>query len=234
MIRVAIVDDEKAVMQEFEQYLNRFAEEEKVTFEISTFSDGAKLIGNYRPVWDLLLLDIEMPVMNGFLVAQQIRQMDAEVTIMFITNLTQYAIKGYEVDALDYVLKPVNYYAFAMKMKKALRKLEGKNQGFRMLKEGENVIKVALSKIYYIEVFDHRLCYHTASGDYTTTGSLAKLEKELSGQGFLRVHSGYLVNIRYVEGLTANMIRVKEKELPLSRLRHKEVMDAMLNYARGK
>ena len=79
---------------------------------ISVFTDGDEITEGYRPNYDIILMDIEMCFMNGMTAAQEIRKLDPEVVIIFITNMVQYAIQGYAVGALDYILKPVNYEEF--------------------------------------------------------------------------------------------------------------------------
>lgn len=235
MFRVAIVEDEAGAASQLQENLQRFSQENDIPVQVEIFPDGAKLVGEYRHVWDLLLLDIDMPVMNGLETARTIRETDPDVMIIFITNLAQYAIQGYEVDALDYVLKPVNYFALAMKLKRALRVLRASESGALMLRRGGDLTRMPLSRIYYVESFNHSLKYHTADGDLETTGAqtLASLEKELVPQGFVRCHNCYLANLRYVDGIHGNTLSVLGQELPISRNRRRDVMDAMLNYAKG-
>lgn len=109
MIRVAIVEDEEAVREQLLGYVQRYTRQYGTTFEVRTFSDGVEILEGYRPVYDLILLDVEMKHLDGMETAQRIRALDSDVMIVFITNMAQYAIKGYAVGALDYVLKPVPY-----------------------------------------------------------------------------------------------------------------------------
>lgn len=235
MFRVAIVEDEADAARQLQENLQRFGRENAIPVQVDLFSDGAKLVGEYRHAWDLLLMDIDMPVMNGLETARTIRETDPDVLIIFITNLAQYAIQGYEVDALDYILKPVNYFALAMKMKRALRVLRASDGGALMLRRNGDLLRMPLSRIYYVESFNHSLKYHTADGELATTGSqtLASLEKELVPQGFMRCHNCYLVNLRYVDGIRGNVLSVMGEELPISRNRRHDVMNAMLDYAKG-
>lgn len=235
MIRIAIVEDNVQAARRLQELVERFGKENRVEIQSTLFSDGAKLVGDYHPEWDLLLLDVDMPVMNGFETARSIRKTDPEVCIIFITNLAQYAIHGYEVQALDYLLKPVNYYALDMRLKRVLRLLRTRETEALMVKIDGDMVRVPLSHIYYIEIFDHNLHYHTVEGDITTGGStLSSLEKTLSSQGFVRCHNCYLVNVRYVDAVRGNTLQIMNRELPISRSRHRAVMDALLLYAKGE
>ena len=235
MLRIAIAEDESAFARQLEENLQRFAQENQIELQIDTFTDGTSLVEHYSVEWDLLLLDVDMPGMDGLSTARCVRERDADVLIMFITNLAQYAINGYEVDALDYVLKPVGYYALAMKLKKALRLLRSRSGRSIILSRDGNVVRLPLARLYYVEVYGHQLRYHTAEGELFQTGarSLGLMEKDLAGDGFARCHNGYLVNLRYVEAVTADGVRVAGDLLPLSRHRRKEFLQALLNETKG-
>ena len=235
MVRIAIVEDDLQAARQLQEQVEQFGAENKVETQITLFSDGAKLAGDYRPEWDLLFLDVDMPVMNGFETAKSIRETDPDVCLIFITNLAQYAIHGYDVGALDYLLKPVKYPALAMRLKRVLRLLRTRENEALILKTDGNMVRVPLSRIYYIEIFDHNLQYHTVEGVITTGGStLSSLEKSLIPQGFVRCHNCYLVNIRYIDRVHGNTLRVAERALPVSRNRRRAVIDALLSYAEGK
>lgn len=120
MIHVAIVEDEFSVAQQIENYAQKYLSEHGIQGETFCFSDGMALAEGYRPIWDIIFLDIEMPQLDGMSAAQYIRQKDPSVILIFITNMARYAIKGYEVGALDFVLKPVNYAQFSMKLRRAI------------------------------------------------------------------------------------------------------------------
>ena len=118
-MRVAIVEDELHTRKEIRKLLEKYADENGVSFQITEFADGDNITENYQGCYDLILMDVEMPFVDGMTAAGEIRKVDREVTIIFITNAPQYAIKGYKVGALDYILKPVSYYAFSESIKRS-------------------------------------------------------------------------------------------------------------------
>ena len=111
MIKIAIVEDEVLYADQLQEYLKKYEEEYRETFEISVFQDGDQIVHHYKAEYDVILMDVEMRFMDGMSAAEEIRKMDTEVVIIFITNMPQYAVRGYEVDALDYVLKPIAFCA---------------------------------------------------------------------------------------------------------------------------
>ena len=133
MIHIAVVEDDQNYADQIMSYLDRFAQENQLDIRTQCFRDGMEIAEGYTPVYDVILLDIEMPLLDGMSTAEHIRQKDPDVILIFITNLAQYAIRGYSVNALDYVLKPVGYAAFAMKLQKACRILAGRETRYVLL-----------------------------------------------------------------------------------------------------
>lgn len=124
MIRVALVEDEESSQRTLTEYLERFSQEINEKIHVSIFPDGAEIVEDYRGNYDIILMDILMRYMDGMEAASEIRKVDKEVVILFITSTPQYVMKGYTVDALDYVLKPVSYFAFSQRMQRALERMK--------------------------------------------------------------------------------------------------------------
>lgn len=235
-MRVAIVEDMDENIAVLQNYLERYGQEHHTAIQHSSFKDGMDFIAGYCPVWDLILLDIEMPLLNGMDTARQIRKADPDVLIIFITALTQYAIEGYSVRALDYVLKPVQYYAFAAKMDQVCEILSARQQKPLFVSSREGQVKLLPEQIFYVEVQDHTLCYHTKQQLLHTTGtqSLGKLAQELADSGFARCHQAYLVNLRYVTRYDRSTVVLGEETLPMSRTYYKNFVQSLLDYCAGE
>jgi DNA-binding LytR/AlgR family response regulator len=124
MINIAIVEDEDSYASQLTEYINKYEAESGSSFRITRFKDGDEITNGYKGQFDIILMDIEMKLMDGMTAAEEIRKLDQEVVIMFITNMTNYAIRGYQVDALDYVLKPVSYFAFSQKLGRAIARMK--------------------------------------------------------------------------------------------------------------
>ena len=223
---VAIVEDEVDDVKRLTGFLQRFEQEEGYTIQITVFSDGLAILDNYHSQYDLIVLDIEMPHMDGMATAKAIRQRDEEVLLIFITNLANYAIKGYEVNALDYILKPITYPAFLMKAYKAIGILKRRPQKFVLIPNEKGAFRVNVSDIIYIEVTDHLLTYHTRKNVYRSLGSLTEIEARFT-EIFVRINRSCLVNLNYVEGYTENEVTVAEENLTISRTRKKEFMEKL-------
>lgn len=129
MPRIAVVDDQPDMRQQLCSMIDQYSRENNCMLEVTAFSDGAQIITNYCKGFDIIFLDIEMPELGGMDAAERIRTVDPDVVLVFVTNMAQYAIRGYEVDALDFVLKPVNYYQFSTKLARALQRVQRRKGG---------------------------------------------------------------------------------------------------------
>ena len=123
MITIAIVEDEEAYAKQLTEYIEKYQQESGKRFKVIRFRDGDEIVEKYTGEYDIILIDIQMQFMDWMTAAEEIRKLDTKVVIMFITNMTNYAIRGYEVDAMDYVLKPVSYFAFARKLERAIGRI---------------------------------------------------------------------------------------------------------------
>lgn len=129
MFRIAIVEDQEETRECLNRFVRQYAKEQGIQVEISLIADGSEIAEHYAPGFDIIFMDVEMPRLDGFGAAEAIRAMDAEVVLVFVINMAQYAIRGYEVDALDYVLKPVNYYQFCTKLSRAIQRVQRRRGG---------------------------------------------------------------------------------------------------------
>ncbi len=229
MIYLAIVEDEDLYADQLIEYLKRFEKEIDEDFNIVRFRDGDEIVENYNGKYDIILMDIEMQFMDGMTAAENIRKLDNDVIIMFITNMTSYAIRGYEVNALDYVVKPVEYFSFCKKLERALSRVEKKVPSISV-KVHSGTIKLLISDIYYIESEGHNLHYITKRGNYQCRAKIQSAEETLGEYGFFRSNKGYLVNMQYVEGVGEGCCFVNGEKLSISRARKKDFMVAMTNY----
>ena len=234
VIRVAIVEDEKAVQEQLADYIKRYTRQYGTEFEVKVFGDGVDILDDYRPVYDLILLDVEMKHLDGMETAQRIRALDHEVTIIFITNMAQYAINGYAVGALDYVLKPVPYFAFSQQLKKVEAQLHRRVRHHLAVPVEGGLRRLDTANIYYIESEGHKVHFYTEDGELTAPGALKTLEEKLAGQPFARCNSGYLVNLAQVKAVQQNTVEVGPYELQVSRPRRKAFLAALTDYIGGE
>jgi len=235
MIQIAFVEDDPATAALLSDCLDRYSREHSLDLRPTRFASGEAFLEAYSPRFALVLMDIRLGSgMSGMEAAQRLRRQDEVVPLIFITSLAQYAVKSYEVNALDFLLKPFSYGQFSIRMDKAMRILARK-EDVRLSVATERGIRVLSSReITFLEVSDHDLLIHTEEDVLTTRGSLSGKEKELAGRSFVRTNVCYLVNLRYVSEIDGSMLVLSTGEkLAISRSRRKEVFSALARYLGG-
>ncbi len=229
MINICIVEDESDQADLLRNYIQTYGNKNNQQFNITHFSDGIDLVDEYRAQFDIILLDIQMKHLDGMAAAEKIRKVDADVVIIFITSTVRYAVQGYAVDALGYVLKPVPYLQFEQLFDKAISRVMNKKEKLYIrVSVDERQLKLDCDNIYYIESQRNNVCIHCADEDYITAGPLKKFEEMLGGHGFSKCHNAYIVNLSYVEGVRKEEVLLTSGTvLPISRARKKEFMMAL-------
>lgn len=167
MIRVGLVDDDRGHTQLLRSYLTQYGQEADIRFQVAEFFDGLSFLEDYDGQLDIVFLDIEMPQMDGMTAAKLIRKRDSALAIVFITNIAQYAVQGYEVDAIDFMVKPVGYFNFARKLERALGYLRRRTQRTILLSSEDGVVRLSASDVWYVEKDRDHLVYHT--GGYSAS-----------------------------------------------------------------
>ncbi len=234
MIHAAIVEDDAHDMEQLKGYLDRYARERQQKFTITEFTDGEEIVNGYTAAYDLILMDIEMQFMDGMQAAQNIRKVDQDVELIFITNMPQYAIQGYKVNALDYMLKPVSYFAFAASMDKAIQRIGDGEKACVVIHTKGGKMKLEEEQITYLEVLDHTLFYHTTEESYEAKGTLRDAAARLDPGRFCFCNRCYLVNLDYVEQYAGNTVTVNGDTLTVSRSRRKPFLDALNERMNGE
>ncbi len=230
MFNFAIVEDEKAAASALKGFVETYCEENKIRANIVCFDSAAGLLKNYKPVFDVIFMDIMLPNLNGMDAAKRLRELDNRVVLIFVTNMANFAVKGYEVDALDFIIKPVVYDSFAMKMRKAVS-VARREKGIDIKIQIDGSIKILpAAKIRYIEVNKHNLIYHSEDGIFHSRGTISALEKRLAEENFVRCNVCYLVNLKYVTGVNGDNLTIAGQNLKISRARKKEFLQGLTNY----
>lgn len=233
-MRIAIIDDEKAVGMQIESFVKEYCKIKDVPAEIVRYEEAVSFLENYSKAnFDAVFLDIKMPKMNGLRAAELLRQADDNVIIVFITNLKQFAIKGYSVDATGFVVKPIDEYDFNILMDKIVRIHNTRKSDLCTVNTVDGICRVKARDIHYIEVIKHKLIYHTVDGDINSWGSLVTAEKTLP-QNFSRCNVCYLVNLQHVQAISGEYVKVAGTPLKIARSRKKDFIADLARYGGGR
>jgi DNA-binding LytR/AlgR family response regulator len=232
---IAIVDDDERSIEVVLRHLRRYQDEHSTKFTVRTFTDGRDFVRGYRSDLDVLFLDVEMPTMDGFQVAHTIRALDERVVIVFITQMGQLAIRGYEVGALSYLVKPTPYSAFAHELARGLQRVRLSVAPHLMVPSARGVARLDTADIVYVESSKHRITVHTVDEGHTFTGTLKAVESRLDEAGFFRTSSSFLVNLRHVVAVHRSACVVAGgHEVPISRARKRDFLEAMTDHLGGR
>ncbi|WP_321433815.1 LytR/AlgR family response regulator transcription factor [Trichococcus flocculiformis] len=233
-MRVAIVDDDPLVRATLEEYISRLADESGMKVNTSAYSSGDQFLEGYKLIYDIIIFDIDMPGINGMDAAKKIREVDHNVTIIFVTNMAQYAINGYEVGAIDYIIKPISYYDFSTKFRRTIAKAAQQKDYFMMIDTEEGTRRIKISECVYIEVISHYLYFHNVDSVYRIRGSMKNKEEELKPYNFVRVHKSFLVNMKFVETIQNKEIIADGVRVPIGRGFKDAMMQEYIRYIRGE
>lgn len=234
MRNIAVVEDEDMAADLLISYIQRYSQLSGEKFNVSRFTNAADFLENYRAIYAVVFMDIQMPKMNGMDGAMELRKLDKTVSIIFITNLVQYSQKGYEVDAVSFLVKPVSYFDFSLKFRKALNIYVMNEERSITIKYRGGLCRISTDKLMYVEIIAHRLYYHLIDDDIDITGVLSEVEKELSEYGFLRCNSCYLVNPKFVVAVKGNEVQVGNRTLQISRPRRAAFLAELANWYAGQ
>lgn len=232
-MRIAIVDDEQNERKILQTYLDRFAKESGSAIEADQYPCGDALLNEYRPIYDIIVFDVDMPGTNGIDASRRIRLRDERVVILFVTNVAQYAINAFEVEAVDYVLKPVSYEDFVLKLRKAMRYVRRNQDEKVTLQTPQGLVRLSVREITYIESLLHYLIYHTQDGEYRVRQTISEAEKNLQPFQFARCGKSFLVNLRHVRAIEKDDVVVTSARLRISQGKRKKFLDCFAQYLGG-
>lgn len=233
-MKIAVVDDSPRDLQLIKGYVERYFKENGGDYQVRTFENGLDFLDEEKLSFDIVFMDVEMPHLNGIETARNFRKRDKMAVLVFITNMAQYAIHGYEVDAIEYMVKPVEYYNFSDKMEKALRFVKRDQEKTLLLHGQEVTARIPVSGIYYMEKERNYILFHTKEGDFRERGSMGEMEEKLAGSGFSRCITGCLVNLRYISKMSKDAVWVGNRCLPISRSQRKQFAKDFADFLGGE
>lgn len=231
MLNIAIIEDEIKTQELLKSYFADFTKQSGEVFQISCFDNPITFLSNYKANYDIVLMDIELPHMNGMEASHKLREMDKAVTLIFVTNMAQFAVEGYSVNAFDYIVKPISSDDFSLKLERAILRIKSNDDPKIKILVNYAVKLISVSQLKYVEVIGHKLVYHTLDGeDYPTTGTLKDVETKLRGKGFAKCNSCYLVNLRHVSDVDGQTVTVGGEVLQISYPKRKDFMRALNDF----
>ncbi|MCI9458901.1 MAG: response regulator transcription factor [Clostridia bacterium] len=233
-MNIAVVEDDFSAADNLTTCFNKYGETSGIEFNVMHFTDAESFLSSYRPaLYSMVFMDIELPGMTGLDAAKQLRAKDSVVVLIFLTKMAQYAQKGYEVEALDFMVKPLRYADFCLKIKKAINVAQMRETRSVMIPTGSGFTCLSTDKIIYVEVMGHQLKFQLVDGVVEVRGTLSDMEQRLGGSGFLRCSNCYLVNAGFVNSVNGYDLDVGGYMLKISHPKRKRFMKALTEIYTG-
>ena len=232
-MHIAIVEDDRATRAQLVSYIERYFGRNQRSCRIDEFSDGLDILDDYKASYDLILLDIQMEHIDGLKTAQEIRNADENVFLVFITNLANYAIRGYSVNALDFVLKPVNYLMLEPILQRVEKLLARRASKYVTFPTEQGLVRLSVDQVFFVESDGHMVLIHTDRQIYRMRETMKEMERQLAPLGFYRCNNCYLINMSHLEKVDKTTVGIAGQELSISRPRYRGFMDALADFIGG-
>lgn len=228
MRRIAIVEDNQNDYLIMKSFFDRYQSEMggKMEFQIVRFKSALTFLSQYDAHYDMVFMDIMLPDIDGLEASRRLRKLDENVVLIIVTNMAQFAVSGYEVGAFDYIVKPVAYSNFVLKLNRAMTSIKARSGVTLRINGPGGFVAINTNDIQYIETFGHNLIYHTKTKDYCARGSLKSVE-EILPYNFKKCNRCYLVNLNYVTSLQDMFVYLGDTALQISQHKRTEFIHAL-------
>ena len=237
MLRIAICDDDRSDRDRVEGFVNEYIRQKELSAEVRIFDHPDSLIeecGSFRP--HIYILDIVMPMVTGIEAARELRWNQPDAQIIFATSESSYALESFDVNPINYILKPMDRDKLFATLDLALSRVDFENEKNIAIKVKGGVRSIRIEDILYIEYRNHLVSYHLLSGEVVSPPTLRigfteYLEKTHGDGSFARCHESIAVNTASIDKLTKTEITLRNKEIiPVSKSRYPEVLESYMNY----
>lgn len=224
-MKVAICDDESGFLDELELKLRKYSNEKSINIQIERFDSGNKFLNVYteHKDFDIIFLDIQMPGINGIELAKILRKNNDKVSIVFTTSLIQYALDGYRVCAMRYLMKPLAYSKLKRELDEIVLAVAEASANFIVIKNDNGVYKIFFEDILFIETSGRNTMVHLKSNEEILSYKTLKYYEQQLDYRFFRCHSGYLVNMEQISKVEKfNIELLNQAVIPLSKNRKRD------------
>lgn len=235
MLLLAVCDDMPIECAGIAKQIENILKQSNIDFLIKKFFSGQELLQS-KESFDVIFLDIKMPKISGMELAKELREQEKQSLIIFITSASEYVFEAFDVEAFQYLLKPVQNDKLKIVLEKALKRTEiDANSDFLIISVNRQIKKVFLKDILYIESVGRIAKIHCSTGTLETYEQIGVLEDKLSKKSFFRCHKCFLVNLDYVDAFNKTEVNLENGEkIMLAKRRYDDFQRAILAYMKIK
>ena len=232
MLKINICDDDKASVDKLVSLIEKYCKDKKLEHSLECYTQGSDLLAGNISECDLLFLDVDMGSENGIAIAHEIRKVNRELILVYVSGYVQYAPAGYNVKAFAYILKNDLDGLFEPTMNDVMKQLNFRGMTYSM-KTGSTEISIPVKNILYIESFDKTIDIHTNLPQeiFTQRQTMTDTAKQLADKGFVQIHKSYLVNMQHISKLKNYAVTLTDgTNLPAAQKRWQEIMKIYLDW----
>ena len=235
-MKIAVCEDQVVQINLLNAQIKNWAKENNINISIDNFSTAESFLFKWSEYdkYDIIFLDIKLSRMSGIELSNIIREKNKTMDIVFITGFFKYALHGYRVGALQYLMKPIKDRDLYFCLNKTLCRISDKNkdkESALIIEMAKKYIKLYYDEIYYCIAFSPYIDIHTNSEKITLRKKISEMENNLPNKYFVKCHRSYIVNVKHINSITKNKVFLSNgMKIPISRSKYKEVSDAFINY----
>ena len=234
-MNIAICEDNIEELNIINEYIEQWSKNNNIKVKIDKYQSSESFLFEWTDYnkYDIVFFDIKMKKVSGIELSNLVREKNKVVDIVFVTGMIEYALHGYKVSAMQYLLKPIKQDDIYSCLNKVLERIDSTDESskFMIIKTPKKSMKLNYDEIYYFEMFSPNIVIHTIKEEIALRKKISEIEKELKSSSFIRCHRSYIVNLKYVKSISKKTIILEnEVSIPLSRNKYKEVNDYFINY----
>ena len=233
-MKIAICEDQAVQVNLLNNKIKKWANDYDIEGTINNFTTAESFLFEWEDYdkYDIIFLDIKLGKISGVELSNIIREKNKNVDIVFVTGFFKYALHGYKVGALQYLMKPIKISDLYFCLNKTQERISNKNDKYMMILETpKKYIKLNCNEIHYCIMFSPYIDIHTSSEKITVRKKISELEREIPSKYFIRCHRSYIVNLKYVKSITKDSVVLESGiRIPISRGRYKDINDTFINY----
>ena len=233
-MKIAVCEDQTVQIDLLNYEIENWSDEKNISISIDNFTTAEAFLFQWSDYnkYDIIFLDIKLSKMSGIELSNIIREKDKNIDIVFVTGFLKYALHGYKVGAIQYLMKPVNIYDLYLCLDKTLHRIRNEEKNSTLILEtSKKIIKLDYNDIYYCIMFSPYIDIHTSLEKITIRKKISEIEKALPSEYFVRCHRSYIVNISHIKSITKNNVLLENGvKVPIIRSKYKEVNNIFINY----
>ena len=234
-MNIAICEDNIEELNIINEYIEQWSKNNNIKVKIDKYQSSESFLFEWTDYnkYDIVFFDIKMKKVSGIELSNLVREKNKVVDIVFVTGMIEYALHGYKVSAMQYLLKPIKQDDIYSCLNKVLERIDSTDESskFMIIKTPKKSMKLNYDEIYYFEMFSPNIVIHTIKEEIALRKKISEIEKELKSSSFIRCHRSYIVNLKYVKSISKNAITLENGEsVPISRNKYKEVNNYYINY----